>query len=155
MAKTPVLPQATLREIKAAWLFSACNDDEITTVAALCRPLAVPAGHVITRAGDPGDECFIVASGRATGTRGTRTLGHYFAGSIIAPVSLVVDTPHAATVRAETGMRLFALDRSAFTTLRAHGAAWSVQHRLDVMAAEQQRMHTTMPIDIPIASGLL
>src|SRR5690349_13798590 len=107
MAKTPVLPQATLREIKAAWLFSACSTDEIRSIAELCRPLAVPAGHVITRAGEPGDECFVVASGRATGTRGTRTLGHYFAGSIIAPVSLVVDLPHPATVRAETGMRLF------------------------------------------------
>jgi CRP-like cAMP-binding protein len=155
MAKTPVLPQATLREIKAAWLFSACSADEIRTIAELSRPIAVPAGHVITRAGEPGDECFIVASGRAARTRGNRTLGHYFAGSIIAPVSLVLDVPHAATVRAETGMRLFALDRNAFRALRAHGAAWSVQHRLDVMAAEQRRVSSSMPVDVPVASFLV
>jgi CRP-like cAMP-binding protein len=155
MAKTQVLPQATLREIRSAWLFSACDDDEIRAIAMLCRPLAVPARHVITRAGAHGRECFVVASGRATGTRGMRVLGHYFAGSIIAPTALVTEMPHAATVRAETGMRLFALDRDAFAALRARGEAWSVEHRLEVIAAEQRRVYASMPVDVPVGSLLL
>lgn len=98
-------------------LFSACSKRELARIASLTDQIDVPEGRVLTRQGDPGRECFVIADGRAKATiRGRRsvTMGP---GSFFGEMSLLDQGPRSATVTAETDMRLLVLGSRDFSAL--------------------------------------
>lgn len=108
---------AKLRLLGGVPLFSACSKRDLSRIASLVDEVDVPKGGVLTKQGDPGRQCFVVASGRAKASlRGRRgvTLGP---GSFIGEMSLLDQGPRSATVTAETDMHLLVLDSRSFSML--------------------------------------
>jgi CRP/FNR family cyclic AMP-dependent transcriptional regulator len=98
-------------------LFSACNKRDLARIAALAEEIEVPAGRVLIRQRDFGQEAFVISEGRARATmRGKRTakLGP---GECFGEMALLYSAPRSATVTAETDMRLFVLGSRQFSAL--------------------------------------
>jgi CRP-like cAMP-binding protein len=98
-------------------LFSTCNKRELARIASLVDEVEAPKGKVLTRQGDPGQECFVIAEGKAKATmrgKGTAMLGP---GSFFGEMSLLDQGPRSATVTAETDMRLLVLGSREFSAL--------------------------------------
>jgi CRP/FNR family cyclic AMP-dependent transcriptional regulator len=98
-------------------LFSTCNKRELARIASLVDEVEAPKGKVLTRQGDPGQECFVIAEGKAKATmrgKGTAVLGP---GSFFGEMSLLDQGPRSATVTAETNMRLLVLGSREFSAL--------------------------------------
>jgi CRP/FNR family transcriptional regulator, cyclic AMP receptor protein len=98
-------------------LFSTCNKRELARIASLVDEVEAPKGKVLIRQGDPGQECFVIAEGKARATiRGkeSATLGP---GSFFGEMSLLDQGPRSATITAETDMRLLVLGSRDFSAL--------------------------------------
>jgi CRP/FNR family transcriptional regulator, cyclic AMP receptor protein len=128
---------AKVKLLSEVTLFSACNDRELRRIASLADEIDVPEGKVLTRQGDPGRECFVIAEGQAKATmrgRGTAKLGP---GSFFGEMSLLDQRPRSATVTAETDMRLLVLGSREFGSLVAEVP--SVARRIMRVLAERLR----------------
>lgn len=145
MASMRSAQRTRLEELRGTWLFSACSTKELRAVASLCTPIDVRAGRVLIREGDFGGECFIVLSGQAVVERAGVVLGHDVRHSVIGLLAMLDREPHTATVTAATDMYLLVLDRREFAALRRGEVAWSVQHRIEVVAAEQRDRRVAAP----------
>jgi len=98
-------------------LFSACSKRDLSRIAALAEEVEVPEGRVLIRQGDIGHEAFVIFEGRAKATvRGKRS-ARLRPGECFGEMALLHSAPRAATVTAETDMRLFVLDSRRFSTL--------------------------------------
>jgi CRP-like cAMP-binding protein len=75
------------------------------------RLVVLPADATVIRAGEPGDEFFVVADGSVEIVEYGRHLGP---GSGFGEIALLRDVPRTATVRAVTEVRLWALTRRSF-----------------------------------------
>jgi CRP-like cAMP-binding protein len=98
-------------------LFSTCTKRELARIASLVDEVEAPKGKVIVRQGDTGQECFVIADGRAKATmrgKGTAVLGP---GSFFGEMALLDQGPRSATVTAETDMRLLVLGSREFSAL--------------------------------------
>jgi CRP/FNR family cyclic AMP-dependent transcriptional regulator len=98
-------------------LFSTCNKRELARIASLVDEVEAPKGKVLVRQGDTGQECFVIADGKAKATmrgKGTAVLGP---GSFFGEMSLLDQGPRSATVTAETDMRLLVLGSREFSAL--------------------------------------
>jgi CRP/FNR family transcriptional regulator, cyclic AMP receptor protein len=98
-------------------LFSTCNKRELARIASLVDEIEAPKGKVLVRQGDTGQECFVIAEGRAKATmrgKGTAMLGP---GSFFGEMSLLDQGPRSATISAETDMRLLVLGSREFSAL--------------------------------------
>jgi MFS family permease len=79
-------------------------------IARSLEPVALPAGAVAIRAGEPGDTYYVVADGKLAASPG----GAMTRGDGFGEIALLRDVPRTATVTAETDTRLLALDRATF-----------------------------------------
>ena len=95
-------------------LFAECNQKELSKNAALADEIEVDKGTVLTKEGQPGRECFVVASGKAKGTLRGKRLATYGPGDVFGEMSLLDNEPRAATITAETDMVLFVVDARSF-----------------------------------------
>lgn len=112
-------------------------EQEVEAVIPLLRAQSYPAGSVIIREGDPGDACFIVASGSVDiVTRdligqeiALATLG---AGNHFGEVALVGEGQRTATVRAVDDVTLYVLQRPEFLRLEESCPSFAQQVRRNV-----------------------
>lgn len=98
-------------------LFSTCNRRELARIASLVDEIDAPEGKVLVRQGDTGQECFVIAEGKAKATirgKGSAVLGP---GSFFGEMSLLDQGPRSATVTAETDMHLLVLGSREFSAL--------------------------------------
>lgn len=108
---------AKLELLSEVPLFSACSKRDLGRIASLVDEIDVTEGKVLTRQGDAGWECFVIAEGKAKATmrgRGSATLGP---GSFFGEMSLLDQGPRSATVTAETDMHLLVLSSRDFSAL--------------------------------------
>jgi CRP/FNR family transcriptional regulator, cyclic AMP receptor protein len=109
---------AKMELLRGVPLFSACSKRELSRIASLADEIEVQKGRVLTREGDPGQECFVVVDGRATVTVGDRgRVGRLARGACFGEMSLLDSEPRSATVEAQTDMRLLVLDSRSFSAL--------------------------------------
>jgi hypothetical protein len=84
----------------------------------------VPEGATVCVQGDPGEDFYVIAEGRAAvevGGEQARALGP---GDFFGEIALLRNVPRTATVRALTPLRLFALDGETFVaTVTGHPAS--------------------------------
>src|SRR6187549_1579594 len=95
--------------LRGGWLFSECTDDELERVAALAHPVHFPAGQVIVREGEPGDEFYVVVEGAPIADIGP--------GSFFGEMALLDGGERVATVAAITDVELLMLHRDEFNEM--------------------------------------
>jgi len=104
-------------------LLSALSEYERMNVADALQPKNFSAGHVIVQQGDPADGMFFVEDGIAEvhveqGATGNRMkVSDILKGGYFGELALVTHKPRAATVTAQSDMRLAFLDVNAFERL--------------------------------------
>ncbi len=103
--------------LKNVSLFSACTNKELGQIASLVDEIDAPAGAVLTKEGAPGREFFAIIEGQAKVTLRNRKLNTLGPGTFFGEMSLLDQGPRAATVTAESDMRLYVLDARSFSTL--------------------------------------
>jgi len=106
-----------IKLLKGVRLFSACNDRELGRIASLVDEIDVEPGHVLTKEGAPGGECFIIADGLAIATLRKKRLATLGPGSFFGEMSILDHGPRTATIVADTPMHLLVLDPRSFVTL--------------------------------------
>jgi CRP-like cAMP-binding protein len=103
--------------LRGGWLFSECTDDELERVAALAHTLHVPAGQVVVREGDPGDEFYVVANGTTRVTVEDEPVADVGPGSFFGEMALLDGGERVATVTAITDVELLMLHRDEFNEM--------------------------------------
>jgi CRP/FNR family cyclic AMP-dependent transcriptional regulator len=97
-------------------LFSRCTERQLRKISVLMTDLRVPAGRVLTRAGEPGYECFVIVSGSARIVRDGETIENLGPGSLYGEVSLLDGGPRTETLVANSDMALLVLSQSEFSS---------------------------------------
>lgn len=98
-------------------IFDACTRQQLLEVARISEVIEVPTGKTLARAGEPGNEFYLILEGTArvkVSARKQRRLGP---GDFFGEMSLLDGGPRSATVVAETPMRLLMIHRRVFWNL--------------------------------------
>jgi len=82
-------------------------------IAAHLIQVEVAAGETVIRAGDPGDRFYVIDEGELTIDAGSQLI-KVGPGDFFGEIALLRNVPRTATVRADTDVRLFALERDDF-----------------------------------------
>jgi CRP/FNR family transcriptional regulator, cyclic AMP receptor protein len=98
-------------------LFESCSSRQLRAIARIADVQEVAAGHVLARAGDPGDRFFVVVDGSAHVEVAGQQAGRIGPGAFFGEISLLDGEPRSATVIADTAMRLLVIARRDFVTL--------------------------------------
>lgn len=106
-----------IRRLMEVPILAECTRKQLRAVAAISRVVEVPAGTVLTRAGTPGEEFFILVDGSATVEISPRKRRHLGPGDFFGEMSLLDGGPRSATVAAETDVRLLVILRRNFQSL--------------------------------------
>jgi len=103
--------------IASVSLFKGLGRRELGHNAQLVDEIEVPAGKVLMRQGETGDEMFIVATGRFTIERNGQFVRDIGPGGVIGEMALVSEGPRTATVIAAEPSRILLAGHREFHTL--------------------------------------
>jgi CRP/FNR family transcriptional regulator, cyclic AMP receptor protein len=103
--------------LKAVPFFSGMSKSELATVAQQTDEVDVPAGKVLTREGDFGEEFFLIDAGTAQVTRGGEPIAELGPGDFFGEMALLGEDRRNATVTATTPMSLIVMTRASFRAL--------------------------------------
>ena len=106
-----------IRHLQKVDIFADCTRKQLKAVAAISRVVEAPAGTLLTRAGEPGEEFFFILDGAANVEVTRRKRVRLGPGEFFGEMSLLDGEPRSATVRAETDMRLLVIVRRNFQGL--------------------------------------
>jgi CRP-like cAMP-binding protein len=108
---------AKVEALKRAPLFEGLSKKELSQLAQVSEDMEVPAGEVLTREGDTGQEFFVIVDGTIEVTAKGKPLGDRRGGDFVGEIALLEDVKRTATVTAKTPLRLFVLTRQDFRRL--------------------------------------
>jgi len=98
-------------------LLSGCSRRQLRAIARISEVIEVPAASVLARAGQPGEEFFLIMDGSARVEVSARKRSRLEPGQYFGEMSLLDGGPRSASVLAETPLRLLVIKRRDFTTL--------------------------------------
>ena len=98
-------------------VFQGCSRQQLVAVARIVGITDVPAGKVLTLAGEAGNEFSIILDGGASVGVWGRKRVRLGPGDFFGEMSLLDGEPCSATVVAETPLRLLVIPRPGFWTL--------------------------------------
>jgi CRP-like cAMP-binding protein len=107
--------QAKLNEVP---IFEGCSQQQLQSIARIARVFEAPAGTVLARAGDPGDEFFLILDGTVSVGLSVGRPVLLRPGEFFGEMSLLDGDPRSATVVADTPVRLLVVNRDDFSLLR-------------------------------------
>ena len=119
----PVLSEATVKQgdkierLKEVPMFEGCSQRQLRSVAGIARVFDAPAGTMLTRADEPGDEFFLILDGTASVEVTAEQRVPLRPGVFFGEMSLLDGGPRSATVVAETPVRLLVIIRRNFSVL--------------------------------------
>ena len=119
----PVLSAATVKQgdkierLKGVRIFEVCSQRQLRSIARIARVFDAPAGTMLTRVDEPGDEFFLILDGTASVDVATETRGPLRPGAFFGEMSLLDGGPRSATIVAETPVRLLVISRRNFSVL--------------------------------------
>jgi CRP/FNR family cyclic AMP-dependent transcriptional regulator len=100
-------------------MFKRCSQTQLRAVAKVAGTFQAPAGMILTRAGEPGNQFFLIVEGTARVQVSPRRQARLAPGDFFGEMSLLDGEPRSATVIAETPLRLLFITRKNFATLLA------------------------------------
>lgn len=106
--------QARLKDVP---FFRTMSKNELGVVAQQTDEIDVPAGKVLAREGDFGDEFFVIDDGTAEVTRGGERIAELGPGDFFGELALLEADRRNATVTATSPMRLIVMSRPSFRAL--------------------------------------
>jgi CRP-like cAMP-binding protein len=106
--------QARLKDVP---FFSSMSEQDLAAVAQQTDEISVPAGRVLAREGDPGEEFFVIESGTADVTRGGAPVAKLGAGDFFGEIALIREDRRTATVTATSPMVLIVMSGASFRSL--------------------------------------
>jgi CRP-like cAMP-binding protein len=106
-----------VERLKEVSLFEECSLRQLRSVAKIARVFDVAAGTVLTRAGEPGDEFFLIVDGAARADVSPDRHVLLRPGEFFGEMSLLDGGPRSATVVADTSVRLLVISRRHFSAL--------------------------------------
>ena len=111
--------QARLDKLRSIETFAECTDEELARIDSLLAETNVSAGRTLMAEGKPGLEFMVITEGTATVTRDGQTLGTVGPGDIVGEMALIDEElrARAATVTADTDMRVYVMNAGEFTSL--------------------------------------
>jgi CRP/FNR family cyclic AMP-dependent transcriptional regulator len=106
-----------IERLKEVPIFEGCSEKQLRSVAKIAKVFDVVAGTVLARAGEPGDEFFLIIDGtaRAEVSADKRVLMR--PGEFFGEMSILDGGPRSATVVADTPVRLLVISRRHFSEL--------------------------------------
>lgn len=108
------IPERALALLRDSPIFAPLPEATLEALAARLEPRRVEAGAVVFGQGDPGDEFYVIESGRVSVTVDGETISELGPGEGFGEIALLRDVPRTATVRALAEVALYALDREHF-----------------------------------------
>jgi CRP/FNR family cyclic AMP-dependent transcriptional regulator len=98
-------------------LFEDLSKKELSELARQTEDLEVPAGEVLCREGDTGQEFFVIVDGKTEITSKGKPVARRGGGDFVGEIALLENTTRTATVTAKTPLRVFVLTRQDFRRL--------------------------------------
>jgi len=98
-------------------LFSRCTPGQRRTVARHAEIVELPAGTDLVREGEPGDALFVILDGKAAVRRGGADVNHVGPGAYFGELAILDGEPRAATVVAESDVRVAVVGIRMFRTM--------------------------------------
>jgi CRP-like cAMP-binding protein len=117
--KTPEVHSLIYDAIKPIALFETFADEEIMQIIDVFKPVSFRGGEVVVRQGDVGNEFYVIESGQLIEhVEGDMTKSRvYKRGVTIGEMSLVFGSPSAATITADTDVRVWVLERNMYISV--------------------------------------
>ena len=124
-------PAEVIRRLEATALFGSFDPASLATLARSAQIVALPAGKTIFRAGDPGDELYVIARGAAyvlapgegegEGEGEDHIIDELATGDMFGEIAMLSGERRSATLRTATATLLIKISRAAlFSILEAH-----------------------------------
>ncbi|MGZ4802221.1 MAG: Crp/Fnr family transcriptional regulator [Acidimicrobiia bacterium] len=123
--------------LRSLWLFERCSRKELEAIARVTTLLDVPAGRVLARQGQAGQECFVIVSGKVEAKRSDTRVGDLGPGQFFGEMALLERQPRVATVIATEPTTVLVLTAKAFDNLVA--TMPSVDRKMLVVLAHRLR----------------
>lgn len=102
---------------RRATMFGGRLGKRLVQLARASEDLEVPAGKVLCKEGEVGQECFVIIDGKVEVTKNGKRLAARAGGEFFRETALLKETPRMATVTAQTPLRLFVLTCRNFRQL--------------------------------------
>jgi CRP-like cAMP-binding protein len=103
--------------LRHSTLFEGLSRKQLVQVARLSEDLEVPAGKVLCKEGEIGQEFFVIIDGEVEVTKNGKRVATRAAGEFFGEIALLEATRRTATVTAQTPLRFFVLTRRDFRQL--------------------------------------
>jgi CRP-like cAMP-binding protein len=103
--------------LRRATLFEGLSRKHLVQLARVSEDLEVPAGKVLCKEGEVGQEFFVIVDGEVEVTKNGKRLATRAAGEFFGEIALLDQTRRMATVTAQTPLRFFVLTRRDFRQL--------------------------------------
>lgn len=113
-------------------IFGGCSKRELRRVAATAEVRELPAGHVLTREGEPGREFAAIVDGRVEVRRKGRKLRELGSGDWLGEIALLTGGPRTATATTTEPTRVLLIRGGMFRALveRTPSIAYKVLERV-------------------------
>ena len=98
-------------------LLASCSRRQLRAIARISEVVEVAEGTVLARAGEAGEEFFLILDGSARVEISSRKRSRIQPGQYFGEMSLLDGGPRSATVVADTPLRLLVIKRRDFATL--------------------------------------
>jgi CRP-like cAMP-binding protein len=116
-----------IERLQTVPLLRECTGRQLREIARITEVRELAAGTGLTRAGEPGDEFFLIVDGSArVDVPGGRS-GRLSPGDFFGEMSLLDEGPRTATVTAETAIRVLVIKRRHFATLLREAPALTMK----------------------------
>jgi CRP-like cAMP-binding protein len=106
-----------IAHLEEVTLLEECSQKQLKAVAKITVVVEVPAGTVLAKQGEPGNEFYLIMDGSARVWLSPRRRARLKPGDYFGEMSLLDGEPRSATVTADTAMRLLVIKRRDFATL--------------------------------------
>jgi CRP-like cAMP-binding protein len=126
-----------IARLEAVPLLAECTRRQLKAVARITDVIEVPAGTVLARQGQPGNEFYLIVDGSARVEVSARKRARLAPGAFFGEMSLLDGGPRSATVTADTAIRVLVIKRRHFTTLLKEAPA--LTHKILAILARRVR----------------